>query len=77
MLTYKHRLGEHPEMLDGSAKEEVVKVLGLLDDYCSLEDVYYTFCIRDGIRNGEWSLQNERTYTHEEAVQRLSRWLQD
>lgn len=64
-------------MLDGSAKEEVLKVLDLLDDYCSLEDVYYTLYVRDGIRNGEWSLQNERTYTHEEVVQPLSRWLKD
>ena len=77
VLTYKRRLSENPEMLDGSAKEEVLEVLDLLDDYCSLEDVYYTLYIRDSIRNGEWSLQNERTYTHEEVVQSLSRWLKD
>jgi hypothetical protein len=75
VLKYKRRLGHHPEMLKGTAKEEVLEVLDLLDDSCSLEDVYYTLCIRDSIRDGEWSLENERTYTHEEVVQGLSRWL--
>jgi hypothetical protein len=75
VLEYKRRLGHHPEMLEGSAKEGVRAVLDLLDDSCSLADVYYTLCIREGIRQGEWSLQNERTCTHEEVVQHLSRWL--
>ena len=77
VLRYKRRLGHHPEMLERSAKEEDSEVLDLLDDCCSLADVYYTLCIREGIRQGEWSLQNERTYTQEEVEQRLSRWLKD
>jgi hypothetical protein len=77
VLKYKRRLGHHPEMLEGTAKAEVLEVLDLLDDRCSLADVYYTLCIRDSIRHGEWSLENERTYTHEEVVQHLSRWLED
>lgn len=77
ILPYKRRLGHHPEMLGGTAKEEVLQVLDLLDDYCSLGDVYYTLCIRESIRRGDWSLQNERTYTQEEMEQRLARWLKD
>lgn len=77
VLRYKRRLGHHPEMLDGSAKDEVRVVLDLLDDYCSLDDVYYTLCIRERIRQADWSLKNERTYTHEEVVQSLARWLND
>ncbi|HEX6367373.1 MAG TPA: hypothetical protein VF006_00490 [Longimicrobium sp.] len=52
-------------------------MLDLLDDHCSLADVCYTLRIRDSIRDGEWSLENERTYTHEEVVQHLSRWPTD
>lgn len=76
VLPYTRRLGYHPEMLEGSAKEEVLEVLDLLDDSCSIEDVYYTLYIRESIRQGDWSLQNERTYTHEEVVASLSRWLE-
>src|SRR5687768_9781643 len=71
VLPYKRRLGYHPEMLEGSAKEEVHEVLDLLDDFCSFEDVYYTLYIRESIRQGDWSLQNERTYTQEEVEQHL------
>ena len=42
ILPYERRLGYHPEMLDGTAKDEVLAVLDLLDGSCSLEDVYYT-----------------------------------
>jgi hypothetical protein len=77
ILSYRRRLGHHPEMLDGTAKEEVLQVLDLLDDSCSLADVYHTLRVRESIRRGEWSLQNERTYTQEEMEQRLARWLKD
>jgi hypothetical protein len=77
ILRYKRRLGHHPEMLEGSAKDEVREVLDLLDNFCSLDDVYYTLCVRERIRQADWSLKNERTYTHEEVVQRLARWLKD
>lgn len=77
VLPYRRCLGYHPEMLERSAKEEVRETLDLLDDSCSLEDVYYTLYIRESIRQGDWSLQNERTYTHEEVMQSLSRGLPD
>ncbi|HEU0298808.1 MAG TPA: hypothetical protein VFR37_05120 [Longimicrobium sp.] len=77
ILEYRRRLGHHPEMLEGSAKDEVLQVLDLLDESCSLADVYYTFYVRESIRRGDWSLQNERTYTQEEMEQRLARWLKD
>lgn len=64
-------------MLEGTAKDEVLQVLDLLGDSCSLADVYYTLRVRESIRRGEWSLQNERTYTQEEMEQRLARWLKD
>lgn len=77
MLQYKRRLGYHPEMLKGSVKEKVLEVVDLLDDRCSLDHVYYTPCIRESIRGGIWSLENERTYTQQEVEQRLSPWLKD
>lgn len=77
VMRYKRRLGHHPEMLEGTTKEEVLEVLDLLDDSCSLGDAYYTLRIRERIRQGIWSLENERTDTHEEVVQSLSRWLKD
>lgn len=77
ILPYKRRLGHHPEMLERGAKREVLEVLDLLDDSCSLEEVYYTLYVRERIRQGEWSLRNGRTCTHEEAMQRLSRWRRD
>ena len=77
VLPYERRLGYHPEMLEGSAKEEALEVLDILNDSCSLEDVYYTLYIRERIRQGDWSYQNERTYTHQEVVESLSRWLKD
>lgn len=54
VLQYRRRLGHHPEMLEGSAKAEVLEVLDLLDDYCSLYDVYHTlyFAKKSGTETG-------------------------
>ena len=64
-------------MLEGTAKEEVLEVLDLLPDECDVGDVYYTLYIREKIRRGQWAFQNGQTCTHEGAMQRLARWLND
>ncbi len=72
----ERRLGIH-ETADGSTKADLLEVLDRLPDDCSLEDIEYSLYVREQIRQGIWSLENEPTFTHEEVEQSLSRWLND
>lgn len=58
-----------------SAKAEVRELLDELPDDCTIEDVQYHLYVREQIKKGLWSLENEPTYTQEEVERSLSRWL--
>jgi hypothetical protein len=60
-----------------SAKAEVRELLDELPDDCTMEDIQYHLYVREQIRLGLWSLENEPTFTQEEVEQRLARWLTD
>ncbi|HEV3052779.1 MAG TPA: hypothetical protein VGX50_20865 [Longimicrobium sp.] len=56
-------------------KEEILQALDDLPDHCTMEDILHTLHVREQIKQGMWSLDNEPTFTQEEVEQSLSRWL--
>lgn len=59
-----------------SAKDEVREVLDLLPDDCTMDDIEYALHVRESIRRGLWSLENEPTYTQEEVEAAVAEWFQ-
>lgn len=56
-------------------KDEILQALDDLPDHCAMEDILHTLHVREQIKQGMWSLDNEPTFTQEEVEQSLSRWL--
>ncbi len=59
-----------------TAKDEVRELLENLPDEASLEDIQYHLYVRQKIQRGLDAAKEGRTITHEEAVRRMSRWLE-
>jgi predicted transcriptional regulator len=59
-----------------TAKDEVRDLLEKLPDDASLEDIQYHLYVRQKIQRGLEAADEGRTITHEEAVRRMSRWLE-
>ena len=59
-----------------TAKDEVRKLLESLPDDASLEDIQYHIYVRQKVQRGLDAAREGRTLTHEEAVRRMSRWLE-
>lgn len=59
-----------------TVKQEVESLLSHLPDDSSLEDIQYHLYVLEKIKKGRADIAAGRTYTHEEAKERLSRWLQ-
>lgn len=58
-----------------TAKQEVEQLLHNLPDNSSIEDIQYHLYVLEKIRKGQDDIANGRSYTHEEARERLKKWL--
>lgn len=58
-----------------TAKQDVQELLKHLPDDSSMEDIQYHLYVLEKIRRGRDDVRDGRGYTHEEAKERLSRWL--
>lgn len=56
-------------------KQEVEKLLDRLPEDSTLEDIQYHLYVLEKIRHGQADINAGRSYTQEEARQRLRRWL--
>lgn len=63
--------------MPATAKQAVEEMLHQLPDDCTLEDIQYHLYVLEKIRRGQADVKAGRTYTHEEAKKRLSKWLSD
>lgn len=57
-------------------KQEAQKLLHSLPDDSTLEDIQYHLYVLEKIRRGKADITEGRSYSTEEAKQRLSPWLQ-
>jgi predicted transcriptional regulator len=58
------------------AKEEVRRLLELLPDDASLEDIQYHIYVRQKIVRGLEDIETGRTLSEEEFEARMSKWLE-
>lgn len=58
-----------------TAKQEVEEMLHHLPDNSSIEDIQYHLYVLEKIRKGQNDIANGRGCTHEEAKERLKKWL--
>jgi hypothetical protein len=56
-------------------KEEAIKLIQLLPDDCSMEDIHYHLYLREKVTRALANLDDGKDLTHEEAEKRASQWL--
>jgi predicted transcriptional regulator len=58
-----------------SAKQEVRELLEHLPEDSTIEDIQYHLYVLEKIRRGQDDIRNGRHFTHEQAKERLAKWL--
>jgi len=58
-----------------NAKDEVAQLLTQLPDDATLEDIQYHLYVLEKIRRGRADIEAGRSYTTEQARERLAKWL--
>ncbi len=58
-----------------TAKDEVMALLDILPDNCSLEDVQYHLYVAEKIRKGIERAGKEGTFDQDEVERKFSKWL--
>ncbi len=58
-----------------SAKQAALQLVERLDDDVSFEDIIYELYMLEKIQRGMKDAEEGRVVSHEEAMQRLGRWL--
>ncbi|HVC18033.1 MAG TPA: hypothetical protein VNE18_12115 [Rhodanobacter sp.] len=58
-----------------TAKQEVAQLLAQLPDDATLEDIQYHLYVLEKTRRGRADIAAGRSYTSEQARERLARWL--
>lgn len=58
----------------GSAKEEVRRILEVIPDNASFEDIQYHIYVREKIERGLEDVKNGKLLSQEEVEQRMRQW---
>ena len=58
-----------------NAKQEVAQLLTQLPDDATLEDIQYHLYVLEKIQRGRVDISAGRSYTQEQARERLAKWL--
>lgn len=59
-----------------TAKQEVAQLLTQLPDDATLEDIQYHVYVLEKVRRGRADVAEGRSYSTDQARERLARWLQ-
>ena len=59
----------------GSAKEEVRRLLDVIPDTASFEDIQYHIYVREKIERGLDDVKNGNLLSQEEVEQRMRQWI--
>jgi predicted transcriptional regulator len=59
----------------GSAKEEVRRILEVIPDTASFEDIQYHIYVREKIERGLDDVKNGKLLSQEEVEQRMRQWI--
>jgi len=67
--------GHYVEVIVGSAKEEVRRLLEVIPDTASFEDIQYHIYVREKIERGLEDVKNSNLLSQEEVEQRMRQWI--
>ena len=56
-------------------KEKVQTMIANLPDDCTVEDIQYHLYVIEKVQNGMQDIHESKTLTHEEAQEKMSKWL--
>ena len=59
----------------GSAKEEVRRILEVIPDTASFEDIQYHIYVREKIERGLDDVKNGKLLSQDEVEQRMRQWI--
>jgi predicted transcriptional regulator len=59
----------------GSAKEEVRRILEVIPDTATFEDIQYHIYVREKIERGLDDVKNGKLLSQEEVEQRMRQWI--
>ena len=59
-----------------TAKDQVRKILDLIPDDVTFEDIQYHIYVREKIERGLRDIEEGRVLTQEEVEQRMAKWLE-
>ena len=59
----------------GSAKEEVRRILEVIPDTASFEDIQYHIYVREKIERGLGDVKNGKLLSQDEVEQRMRQWI--
>ncbi|MBI5308366.1 MAG: hypothetical protein HZB37_08585 [Planctomycetes bacterium] len=57
------------------AKKQVMKVIKLLPDDCTIEDIQYRLYVLEKVEQGIRAIDEGRVVPHEEVEKRVRKWL--
>jgi len=60
-----------------AVKQEAQEMIENLPDNCTYEDIQYHLYVVEKIKNGMKRAENGELSSHEEAKERMSKWLSD
>ena len=58
-----------------AVKEEVQEIIQNLPDNCTYEDIQYHLYVVEKIKNGIHRAKNDEVSSHQQAKQRMEKWL--
>ncbi len=56
-------------------KEEVIQLIENMPDDCTVQDILYGLYLKQKVDKGLRDIAEGRVVTHEEATQRMNKWL--
>jgi len=60
-----------------AVKEEVQEIIQNLPDNCTYEDIQYHLYVVEKIKNGIHRAKNGEVSSHQQAKQRMAKWLSE
>ena len=58
-----------------AVKDEVQTMINSLPNDCTMEDIQYHLYVIEKIQNGMDDIDQDRTISHEEAKEKMAKWL--
>ena len=63
------------QLVEENIKQNAIDLISNLPNDCSYEDIMYSLYVKRKVEDGLNDIKNDHTYSHEEVLMELERWL--